>query len=217
MIIPLTRTPSRISYSSRLYNVPPFLLPCRKLGRNEEEMLPSPMLGMMARKGKGGGGRLRNEEQKMALWLRREQCLLLWNYTPLMPLLMRDRGRRYGRRSSRLSYDSASFVTSFLPSFPCLAFEPPRRHNAPWLIPRATGFQYSNGGASHHLLSLSLPISSSHPLVQLVYLCGGYTLDAGSVFHRASGILIRGFTGARGVIRGPSHVRIYTRPRVIRN
>lgn len=167
MIIPLTRTPSRISYSSRLYNVPPFLLPCRKLGRNEEEMLPSPMLGMMARKGKGGGGRLRNEEQKMALWLRREQCLLLWNYTPFMPLLMRDRGRRYGRRSSRLSYDSASFVTSFLPSFPCLAFEPPRRHNAPWLIPRATGFQYSNGGASHHLLSLSLSsyllLSSTRP------------------------------------------------------
>lgn len=125
------------------------------------------MLGMMARKGKGGGGRLRNEEQKMALWLRREQCLLLWNYTPFMPLLMRDRGRRYGRRSSRLSYDSASFVTSFLPSFPCLAFEPPRRHNAPWLIPRATGFQYSNGGASHHLLSLSLSsyllLSSTRP------------------------------------------------------
>lgn len=53
MIIPLTRTPSRISYSSRLYNVPPFLLPCRKLGRNEEEMLPSPVLGMVAREGKG--------------------------------------------------------------------------------------------------------------------------------------------------------------------
>lgn len=153
--------------------------PYRKLRRNEE------ILG--AWRGWSGGGRgkrRRKITKRRARWLfdwNREQCLLLWNYTPFMPLLMRALADTGVDRAGWVMIQPRSLLPSYLRFLASLLSH--RRHNAPWLIPRATGFQYSNGGASSLPLSLS---SSLHLLLFIhssnVYLCGGYTLDADQYF-----------------------------------
>lgn len=181
MIIPDTCDPfskqleAGITYNPSLSPSHPY----RKLRRNEE------ILG--AWRGWSGGGRgkrRRKITKRRARWLfdwNREQCLLLWNYTPFMPLLMRALADTGVDRAGWVMIQPRSLLPSYLRFLASLLSH--RRHNAPWLIPRATGFQYSNGGASSLPLSLS---SSLHLLLFIhssnVYLCGGYTLDADQYF-----------------------------------
>lgn len=155
--------------------------------------------------------------RRAALWLPTVSTLKLYS----VYALINASPSRYGRRLRRLSYDSALFVPWLLLSR--------HRYNAPWLIPQGTGWYYRRCisppfALPSALRSFLIPCQTNSPtLHRLPIRCTSlwYHPRRRSVFHGASGILIRGFTTASRHSRaGGARTGIYTRtprPRLICN